>query len=680
MSSYYISDGIKWFSEESRLDELTNNAQNTAPDLGPQDATFVYTGATSGPDDLDYFTFTSDVSGILSVALYTDGSTFKRSNTEIRLGDASSGTKATPYEPLQLSVTQGKKYTFVVLNYDQYQSSEYYAWRFSFSGTSEPDKSAACDNGWNNYLYSGTATLNAAVTDSAGIVLNTDMAGIQLDEKGSVDYRGWSNYVGSGATADESDFVKIVLETSASLSFTISSADAAKFTVWDLIEGKDKKGNVVYSQKSLQATTVKKVKGNAGNTVQTKSLLLNAGEYYVSMQSTNVKKGGGAFYNVSLNQEQSIFYTEGDNSDNWTDLATAGDASSEYAFLNAPIKEGEVLLENWVGFGDAVDYAQLHLDSAAKLSFALNATDAAKFSIFRLGSKTDKKGVTTYTLTSLQSTPLKKPKNAEEYSTTTKGLLMEAGDYYIAMESPNAQKGKNGSAYYSIALGTGTFFDSGDGGWNNYVYDKKADEQLNPNISGFMSTDITSSTGEVLLDMSAGSEEWNNFVGFGDAVDYAKIMLSSAAKLSFTITATDAAKFTVCQLIEGTGRKAGTYTLKQLQTTTLKKAKGTTEYSANTKALTLSEGVYFISMQSTNAKNGGAAFYNVMVNQDLSSGLPDADLDLPETSQNMAALVLPSQDDPLAGGTAGASVMAAVFDSALDSLFEGIEKGMLASL
>ena len=51
---------------------------------------------------------------------------------------------------------------------------------------------------------------------------------------------------------------------------------------------------------------------------------------------------------------------------------------------------------NWVGFSDAVDYAEFSLESGAKLSFNISADDAAKFTIYSLNSKKNKKGEFTY--------------------------------------------------------------------------------------------------------------------------------------------------------------------------------------------------------------------------------------------------------------------------------------------
>ena len=41
---------------------------------------------------------------------------------------------------------------------------------------------------------------------------------------------------------------------------------------------------------------------------ETKALLLEAGVYYISMESTNAAKGGRAYYEVAVDQDASKFY------------------------------------------------------------------------------------------------------------------------------------------------------------------------------------------------------------------------------------------------------------------------------------------------------------------------------------------------------------------------------------
>jgi autotransporter passenger strand-loop-strand repeat protein len=271
--------------------------------------------------------------------------------------------------------------------------------------------------------------------------------------------------------------------------------------------------------------------------------------------------------------------------------------------------------QNFVGFCDSADFAKIKLDSAAKLSFLVDATGSAKFIIYQLVEGKDKYGNPTYKLKTVQTTTLTKKKS---FTATTRALLLEKGDYFICMQSTAK---KNGCAYYDVTLVTqgdkaSYFYSDGDGGGNNVLYDKKT--KL-PNSFVRDSAGIDLALGDIRVDAEKPSSEegagWNNFVGFGDAADYAKINLSGTAKVSFSLEATNAAKFVICRIITGTDRNGNpTYKLKTVQTTTLKKKKGKTTYTATTKAITLTAAEnyeYYICMQSTTAKKGKCAYYNV---------------------------------------------------------------------
>jgi len=493
------------------------------------------------------------------------------------------------------------------------------------------------DDGRNNFLYDKKKEPKRNPDSNfSSYALQDGVSAIMLDEEGSVSDETMHNFVGIG---DEADFAKITLENAAKLVFSLSATDAVTFTVWHLAEGKDKNGGTTYSQKSLQSTPLKKAKDGTDYAAQTKPLLLDAGEYYISAQSAN-KKNGYAFYNVELSPD-SEFFINGDKSDDWTDLKDSGENSSEYSIIGTLNEGSGCILDGWVGFGDSVDYAKFSLDSSAKLSFKLNATNATKFTVYTLSK--DKMGI--WSLKSLQTTTLTKNKTTDDYAATTKALVMEAGDYYIAMQSTNAAKG--GSAYYGAFVNeaAAVFFVDHDDGANDWVYDKKGDPMFNSD-ENFVTTEITAGTKEVLLDKDGVSiAGWSNFVGYEDPVDYAKITLSADAELSFSILALDASKFAVYSLTE----KKGKYTLKALQTTTLKKAKGATEYKATTKALSLASGEYYISMKSTNAKKGGAAYYNVSLNTADCSGLPDGGI-VQETIMDaqVASSLAMSETDSLA--------------------------------
>ena len=436
------------------------------------------------------------------------------------------------------------------------------------------------DRGDNSDDWTDVKTAGAAgAVGSVGVI---DAAGVVLED-----------WVGFG---DSVDYKAFTLTSAAKLSFTVTSTDEAKFTICRLESKTDKKGVTTHSVKDVQGTKLSKPKNATEYSAVTKDQLLEAGTYYLKVESTNAKKGGNADYGVTLNAS-SVFFTKGDNSDDWTDVKTAGAAGAvgSVGVIDAP----GVVLEDWAGFGDAIDYKAFTLDSAAKLNFTVTSTDEAKFTICRLESKTDKKGVTTYSVKDVQGTKLSKPKNATEYSAVTKDQLLEAGTYYLKVESSNAKKG--GNADYSVTLNASSvFFTKGD----------NSDDWTDVKTAG--ATGAVGSVGKITALGAVIASEW---VGFGDAVDYKAFTLDSAAKLSFTVTSTDEAKFTICRLESKTDKKGvTTYSVKDVQGTKLSKPKNATEYSAVTKDQLLEAGTYYLKAESTNAKKGGNADYSVSLN------------------------------------------------------------------
>ena len=504
-----------------------------------------------------------------------------------------------------------------------------------------PDRPPAADDGSNNWLYDKkTKTLNDALANSApAVIISPETTDVRLDVGEGISYEEnetvFHNFVGA---EDGSDYAKIRLEKGALLSFSLISTDATKFFIYSLIPGKVSKGVQTYTQKSLQSTSLKKTKeGGIYYTAQTAPILLEAGDYYVCMQTANTKSGS-VYYSVAIEHDESVFFTSGDNSDDWTDLKTNGadGAVGDAGALDADTVS--VIADEWVGFGDAVDYKKITIGSAAKLSFAVEAGSAVKFTVWSLSGKTDKKGVTTWSLKSLQSVKISKADGAGKYTATTASLFLgNAGAYYISVESANAAKGD--SADYTVALDkAGTmFFTDADDCWNDWLYDKK-NKTINPDDELFVRNNLTAATGEVLLDTEstvaytdAAGTVWHNFVGYGDTTDYAVITLSSAASLVFQVSAMDASKFTIWSFTSTTDKKGAVkHTLKSLQATTLKKAKDAANYEATTKSLSLAAGTYYISMESTNAAKGGAAYYNVTLDTEKSKDLP--------TVQNASAL------------------------------------------
>ena len=127
-------------------------------------------------------------------------------------------------------------------------------------------------------------------------------------------------------------------------------------------------------------------------------------------------------------------------------------------------------------------------------------------------------GGTSWTLTGKGSFSVK----ANETKSMTPKLLT-AGEYFISVASSNAKTG--GDAYYNLSVGEKTvFFDSADDGANNVLYVKKSRTFVDD--SHFVSTELSGGSQSVQLDTNAmGNADYENFVGYGDAVDYAKIVL-----------------------------------------------------------------------------------------------------------------------------------------------------------
>ena len=403
-------------------------------------------------------------------------------------------------------------------------------------------------------------------------VINSETEGVIVED-----------WVGFG---DAVDYKAFTLESAASIAFDLDAGDAAKLDVWTVSGTAGK-----YTLKSLANIAGKLDKNTGRYTGTTKATLLQAGTYYIGVQSTNAAKGGNADYTVALN-DKSAFFVNGYNGDDWTDVKANGAESEEYGNIGVINNETEgVIVEDWVGFGDAVDYKAFTLENAASIAFDLNAGDAAKLDVWTVSGTAGK-----YTLKSLANVAGKLDKTTGRYTGTTKAVMLQAGTYYIGVQSTNAAKG--GNADYTVALNDkSAFFVNGYNGddWTD-VKANGAESEEYGNIGV-----INNETEGVIV------EDW---VGFGDAVDYKAFTLENAASIAFDLNAGDAAKLDVWT-VSGT---AGKYTLKSLANVAGKLDKNTGRYTGSTKAVMLQAGTYYLGVQSTNAAKGGNADYTVALN------------------------------------------------------------------
>ena len=306
------------------------------------------------------------------------------------------------------------------------------------------------------------------------------------------------DWVGYG---DEWDYKAVTLNSAAMLSITITATDETKFTAYTLVSKTDKNNVTTYSLKQLKSVKVK------AGTFVIDGILADKGTYYIGVQSTNAKKGGSSDYTISLNKNASIFYTKGNNADDWEDLKTKGKAGKVAAAVTVSGSTGQ-FISDWVGYGDEYDYKAFTLNSAANLSLTINSTDATKFTIYSLVESTDKKGNKTYSLKKLQSVDAKYDKTTHKYTVTTKSLLLDKGTYYLCAQSTNAKKG--GSADYTVSLNKSNseFFTKGSTNDNNW--------DAAPVLNGALD-----SSGD-LIGTTTG------WVGYGDPVDYRTFTTNAA--------------------------------------------------------------------------------------------------------------------------------------------------------
>ena len=347
----------------------------------------------------------------------------------------------------------------------------------NWKGTLLPLPSQDCDDGWNSWLYNAkTKERNKFLPwETAGVVLSSGFKSrIQVDEKKTAG--AYDNFVGY---RDDTDFQKIKLKSSAKLSFTVTADDSLKFTVWRLFDSSTYDDLIPkYSLKALQTVTLKWDDTLGKYVANTASLMLEKGdenftEYFISVENTKAAKGNNAYYNIELNygtdkkgRDTTYFFSDGDdNLNDW--LCTKKDRNPDYHFkaTNNIIQAGEIQVDetklnklvsgttyhNFVGFGDEKDYGKITLKNNGKLYFTVTATDAAKFSVYKVNEKEGKNG-TTYTAQSLLSGTLKKKDGVYIYS-NAKGLQLLSGvSYYVCVQSTNAKKSEFG-AYYNVTIG-----------------------------------------------------------------------------------------------------------------------------------------------------------------------------------------------------------------------------------
>ncbi len=434
-----------------------------------------------------------------------------------------------------------------------------------------------------------TLTLNGALYtegdngDDWTNVKTLGAAGLHADYSlGSITATGpvLTEWVGFG---DAVDYRKFTLESGANLSLNLFADDQAKLTIYQLIENRNG---------SFRLKAIRNVSVNAKNPSKTLTRLLEAGDYYMGISTNTAKKGGDVSYTITVEMETTTFYTEGDNTDDWTNMKTVGAAGLSADHNLGEVTAAKELFSDWIGFGDAVDYRKFTLKNGANLSLTLTATGQAKCTIYQLIE--NRNG--TFRLKAIRNVSV-------NTNTPSRDLtrLLEAGDYYIEVTTNTAKRG--GSVNYDLSVNSNSIF---------YSSGKNADD------------DYTQLSDAYKLRLDHGGEvKFSDWVGFGDAVDYREITFAADGTCIFQISGLeDTVKLTLYQQKNGKLRRLDSETVK----------------SREIDDWEVQAGTYYLGIESTTAKKGGGTDYNLQLNF-----YPGFDLD--DAYSHFAATNLTNQED-----------------------------------
>jgi len=330
------------------------------------------------------------------------------------------------------------------------------------------------DNTWNGYDSAAGKRMSAASYSGEFRIAmptgnNSNVSGTLL-----------SDYVGASDTVD---YRRLDVTTAGSFNFKLDGiASPLNLTVYSV------KYNYVGDVVSVKAVKTVKLKPKYNKTtgawvssVSTGNLMLESGSYYIAVTAPNAGKNQNSRYTVSVN---GTLFTKGNNSDdNWSTLG--GDYSKEIA-AGAATTSLTLFADEWVGFGDSVDYRKLTINQAGRYNFAISGVNTPV--TMTVYSKND-----SGTLSKVKSVSVKSGSGA------INGLMTEAGTYYVEVKAKNTNKGNN-TNYKVQVTGSGfTKTNNADDAWGN------------------LPAEYTIS----------GTTSFSDWVGFGDAIDYRKITVAA---------------------------------------------------------------------------------------------------------------------------------------------------------
>ena len=376
-------------------------------------------------------------------------------------------------------------------------------------------------------------------------------------------------WVGYG---DSVDFQKLTFTNAGSYTFTVSGvSQKVKLTVYSV----DANGRL----KSMKSITVNAPKsGVASGTIQ--NLLMDAGSYYVAVEATDWKKGVGTDYDLTVNGN--VFnHAKNNLANNSYDQVRGQSVTPITGNADGTLSTTPLLADEWVGYGDSVDFQKITLANDGTYSFTVSGvSQKVKLTVYGVDAKGN--------LKSLKSITVNAPKSGVA-SGTIQNLLMDAGSYYVAVEATDWKKGVGTD--YDLTV-NGNVFNHAKNNLANNSYEQVKDQSVTP-ITG--NADGTLSTTPLLAD------EW---VGYGDSVDFQKITLANDGTYSFTVSGvSQKVKLTVY----GVDAKGN---LKSLKSITVNAPKSGVA-SGTIQNLLMDAGSYYVAVEATDWKKGVGTDYNV---------------------------------------------------------------------
>lgn len=250
-----------------------------------------------------------------------------------------------------------------------------------------------------------------------------------------------------------------------------------------------------------------------------------------------------------------------------------------------------------VGYDDKNNFYKFSIDADGKYSFDLKKTDGnidttagLNFYIYKVMPGSTK-------LTLVKSFKI----SSNQLSGELKDLLLSAGDYYIQIESPNANKGAN--IKYDLTCNP-----------NKYTSGNNADDFFANLDDNYQVDVIGREFNDSGFQYIIGDVENSEWVGYGDMVDFREITFDTAGNYTFNIN-----KDLTTELGKTGNNGQITLTLYQFDSTKLAMTKVksiTVKAGATTPrefTLLLQSGTYYIGISADNANKGDSIYYDVTV-------------------------------------------------------------------